>query len=316
MRTYSRLVAILGCAASIALISCSTNASMTPASGSAVLSQALTSAPTGPGWIRAGKLVYHVPRYMPTRSSSPGVFIPNFLLTYHGGPVLTEPKAYIILWGYKKYGDPDKVAKLLKSYCKVQGGSGHTNIYTQYYETISGVSTYISNPKDQCGGIWDDETDAVAQYPTDAQVAAEALAGVQTFGYDPNGSYVVATPNGRSTQGFGTQWCGYHSAAYNGQLVAYTNLSYMPNAGSACGANAIPPPKDESGADEGVTIVEGSQYGASITDPEPGASWYSYEYGEIDLCGWQDLQNDKFGKKSYTTAAMFSNATESCVQTY
>ena len=253
---------------------------------------------------------------MPTRSSSPDVFIPNILLNYFGGPVLTVPKAYIILWGYKTYGDPDKVAKLLKSYCKVQGGSGHTNIYTQYFETIREVSTYITNPKNQCGGIWDDQTDGVPQYPTDGQVAEEALAGVEKFGYDPNGSYVVATPNGRNGAGFGTQWCGYHSAGYNGQIVAYTNLPYMPNAGSACGANAISPPKDERGADEGVTIVLGSQYGASITDPEAGASWYNFEYGEIDLCGWQDLQNDKFGKKSYTTAAMFSNATESCVQTY
>jgi hypothetical protein len=290
---------------------------MTPAPGSDTVSQGRTGAPSGPGWIRTGRLVYHVPRYMPTRSSSPDVFIPNILLTYHGGPVLTVPKAYIILWGYKTYGDPDNVAKLLKSYCKVQGGSGHTNIYTQYYETVSGQNIYITNPKNQCGGIWNDETDAVPQYPTDAQVAAEALAGAAKFGYDPNGSYVVATPNGRNGAGFGTQWCGYHSAEYNGgELVSYTNLPYMPNAGSTCGANAIPPPKDESGADEGVTIVEGSQYGDSITDPEPGSGWYSYEYGGIDLCGWQYLQNDKFGKKSYTTAAMFSNATESCVQTY
>jgi hypothetical protein len=290
---------------------------MAPGPRSAAVSQARAGAPTGPGWIQAGKLVYHVPRYMPTRSSSPGVFIPNILLNYFGGPVLTEPKAYIIFWGYEKYGDPDNVAKLLKAYCKAQGGSGHNNIYTQYYETIGGQNTYISNPKDQCGGIWDDEMDAVPQYPTDAQVAQEALAGVGKFGYDPNGLYVVATPNGRSGQGFGTQWCGYHSAGYNGsQLLAYANLPYMPNAGSACGANAIPPPKDESGADEGVTIVEGGQYGDSITDPDPGSSWYNFEYGEIGLCGWQDLENDKFGKKSYTTAAMFSNATESCVQTY
>ena len=175
MRTYSRLVAILGYAASIALTSCSTNSSATPVPSSAALPQAPIGAPTGPGWIHAGRLVYHVPHYMPTRSSSPDVFIPNILLNYFGGPVLTVPKAYIILWGYKTYGDPDKVAKLLKSYCKVQGGSGHTNIYTQYFETIREVSTYITNPKNQCGGIWDDQTDGVPQYPTDGQVAEEAL---------------------------------------------------------------------------------------------------------------------------------------------
>jgi hypothetical protein len=56
-------------------------------------------------------------------------------------------------------------------------------------------------------GVWDDETDPVPNEPTDAQVAAESRAGVQHFGYDISGSYIVATPNGHSTQGVGTQWC-------------------------------------------------------------------------------------------------------------
>lgn len=92
MRTYSRLVTILGCAASIALISCSTNSSMAPARGSAALSQARTGTPSGPGWIHAAKLVYHVPHYVPTRSSSPDVFIPNILLNYFGGPGPYRPE--------------------------------------------------------------------------------------------------------------------------------------------------------------------------------------------------------------------------------
>ncbi len=48
--------------------------------------------------------------------------------------------------------------------------------------------------------------------PTDAQVAQEALAGVSHFGYDVNGSYIVATPHGRNSQGFGTTFCAHHSA--------------------------------------------------------------------------------------------------------
>ncbi len=243
-------------------------------------------------------------------------FIPNFTLNYDGGPVLVTPRAYLILWDYKKYGDPNDVAKLLEEYLNVMGGSGHNNIYTQYYQDINSVTTYITNPKDQLGGVWDDETDPIPNAPTDAQVAAEALAGVRHFGYNASGSYIVATPNGHSTQGFATQWCAYHSRTYDGgELVSYTNLPYMPNAGKKrCGANAIKAPKDESGADEGVTILEGMMFGASITDPNPGQSWYNLEYGEIDICG--DVKNDQFGNKSYATAAMFSNASQSCAQTY
>ncbi|HEY2476008.1 MAG TPA: hypothetical protein VGI19_14555 [Candidatus Cybelea sp.] len=323
MYRHSRLVGILGCAATLAIVGCSANGGMTPTSGSAATSFVQqVGGPTGAGWVHAGKLVYHVPHYFPTRSFAAahrGSFNPNIVLTYGGGPVLTNPKTYLILWGYQKYGDPDKVAKLLKEYFKVEGGSTHNNIYVQYYETVSGKNIYITNPKKQSAGVWDDEKDAVPQNPTDAQVAAEAQVGVTHFGYDPNGSYVVATPNGHNSTGFGTQWCAYHSASYiTGKLVSYTNLPYMPNAGGNCGANYLnDPPKDESGTDEGVTIVEGHEYGESVTDPSPPSGWYNSLYGEIgDICAWTDIQNDPFRKKIYTMQPMFSNATQSCVQAY
>jgi serine protease len=231
--------------------------------------------------------------------------------------VLLKPKAYLIFWGYKKYGDPDKVAPLLEAYFKAVGGSSHDNIYTQYYDIAGSKPNYIGNPKGQFGGAWFDNTNPVPQSPTDAQVAQEALNGVTKLGYDVNASYVVATPHGRSSQGFGTQFCAYHSIVQQGSnLVAYMNLPYIPDAGAPCGADFTAPPKDERARDEGVTIIGGGLYGASITDPDPGTGWYSFEYGEITECPWTDVQNDPFGKKSYTTAAMYSNATQSCVQAY
>jgi|HubBroStandDraft_5_1064220.scaffolds.fasta_scaffold143495_1 hypothetical protein len=320
MYRHSRLVGILGCAASLAIVGCSANSGMTPTSGSAATSFVQHAAPTGPDWIREGKVVYSKPHYFPTREMAAARKVnPDTQFTYYGGPLLVNPKTYLILWGYQTYGDPDNVAKLLKTYLKNEGGSKHNNIYTQYYETVSGQNIYVTNPKKQLAGVWDDETDAVPANPTDAQVAAEANVGVTHFGFDPNGSYIVATPNGRNSAGFGTQWCAYHSASYNGNVVSYTNLPYMPNAGGSCGANYLQgPPKDESGTDEGVTIVEGHEYGESITDPEPGSGWYNFAYGEIgDICAWTDIQNEKFRKKSYTMQPMWSNANGgACVQTY
>jgi serine protease len=199
------------------------------------------------------------------------------------------------------------------------GGSTHNAIYTQYYEIVSGKTIKIRNPARQFGGVWADNTDPVPSSPSDAQVAAEALLGVTHFGYNANGSYVVATPTGHNTPGFGSSFCAYHSdTSDNGQLVSYTNLGYMPNAGSACGANfpGVTPPADESGVDEGVTIVEGHEYGESITDPQPFTGWNSAQ-GEIgDLCAWTNIQNDPFGTKSYTSQPMFSNKTQSCVQSF
>jgi serine protease len=315
MYRHSRLAVVFGCAMAFAVAGCASNSAMTPAAGGPAASALVQSGSAG--WIHSGGVVYHTPKYMATRSNvTPAVS--GILFNYNGGVVLTKPKAYLILWGYKKYGDPDAVAKLLKSYLKAMGGSPYTNIYTQYYQKISNKQTNITNPKKQFGGVWDDETNAVPSNPTDAQVAAESLQGVAHFGYNANASYIVATPTGHSSSGFGTEWCAYHSDTFQGSnMVSYTNLPYMPDAAGNCGANYMSPPSDESGTDEGVTIVEGHEYGESVTDPNPGAGWYNNQYGEIgDACAWTNIQNDKFRKKTYTAQPMYSNASESCVHSY
>jgi len=91
----------------------------------------------------------------------------------------------------------------------------------------------------------------------------------------------------------------------------------MPDGGSSCGANFISPPNDETGADEGYTIVLGHEYNESVTDPNPPSGWYNNSFGEIgDECAWTDITNDPFGKKSFTDQPLWSNATNSCVHSY
>lgn len=315
MYSHTRLAAALTCAATLAMVGCSASSGVTP-TGSTTQAQSHVVPMSGPGWKYENGVLYHAPHYMVTRNAARPNVSKAILLNYGGGPVLVAPKTYIIFWGYGTYGDPDGVAKLLKTYTKNIGNTGHDNIYDQYYMGSGGSQTYITDPRRQFGGAWMDNTNAVPSHPTDAQVAAEALQGVAHFGYDPNGSYVVATPTQHSSSGFGTQWCAYHSAtSSSGKLVSYTNLPYMPDAGSSCGSNFTTPPSDETGTDEGVTIVEGHEYGESVTDPNPPTGWYNGQYGEIgDICAWQNIQNDPFHKKSYTMQPMFSNATQSCVQ--
>jgi serine protease len=229
---------------------------------------------------------------------------------------------YIILWGYTRRNDIDHLHKLLKNYGENIGGSSHNNIYTQYYMGSGPSQAFITNPSNQFGGIWVDHSSIPAS-PSQPQIAAEALSGVAHFGYDPQGSYVVATAHEHNQAGFGSQFCAYHgyTLTTTSQLVSYTNLPYMPDAGFSCGSKIIPAPLDERGKDEGVTIVEGHEYGESVTDDAEqapnGLAWYNYSYGEIgDMCAWWDIQNDTFGLKSYASQPMFSNATTSCVQTY
>jgi hypothetical protein len=318
MHTYSRLAAALGCVATLAMVGCAGSGVTTPSTGTTQQQQARSFVPTGPDWHYSDGVLYHTPHYMATRGAAPQHVSPDILLTYRNGPVLVAPKAYLIFWGFKAAGDPDKVEKLLKTYSKNMGGSGHNNIYTQYYMVSGGSNVYITNPSNQLGGVWKDNTNVVPAHPTDAQVATEAINGVAHFGYDINGSYVVVTPHGKSSVGFGTSFCAYHSAVTSGgNLISYTNLPYQPDAGGSCGANIITPPSDETGVDEGVTIVEGHEYGESVTDPNPPSGWYNNQQGEIgDICAWQNILNDPFNAKSYTMQPMFSNATQTCVHSY
>ena len=319
MLKRSRLAGILGCSAVVAMVGCSANSGVTPMSGTTAQQQALRGVPTGPGWIYENGVLYHTPHFMATATRhAANKMPPPLLLTYGGGPVLVTPKTYIIYWGYGTYGDPDGVKPLLSKYIKVMGGSGHNNIYTQYYQTVGTTKTFITNPHRQFAALWVDDTNPVPANPSMGQVAAEAALGVAHFGApDPNGSYIVATPHGHSTFGFGTQFCAYHSAAsVNGKVISFTNLPYMPDAGASCGSGFITPPSDESSLDEGVTIVEGHEYGESVTDPQPFSGWNSNQ-GEIgDLCAWTNVQNDPFRTKSYSSQPMWSNATQSCVHSY
>lgn len=314
MHMHMRLAAVLGCMAALAMVGCSSsNGGMMPL-GSTTQSQNASHSVSGPGWHEENGVLYHTPHYMVTRQNANHGMKGNIALSYGGGPVLVAPKVYLILWGYKTYGDADKVAKLLKKYIKSEGGSSYDNTVTQYYMTSGSKTLNITNPSKQLGGIWDDEVNSVPTHPSDSQVAQEALNGVSQFGYDPNGSYVVATPHSHSSFGFGSSWCAYHSNTfYNNQYVSYTNLPYMPDAGGNCGANIIGAPKGEMGVDEGVTIVEGHEYAESVTDPTPFSGWNS-AFGEIgDLCAWYNIANDKMGKRSFTMQPEWSNASGSCV---
>jgi hypothetical protein len=300
---YSHFAGTLACIGALAAVACA-------GGGTA------PSVPGSSSWTYENGVLYHQPDYALTRSLSRSVTPLNAYVPYHGGPVITTPKFYLIFWDYAKYGDPYKIEPLLQSYTQSMGGSSHNNIETQYYETSGTKDVYITNPSDQYGGSWD-YTKPIPTSPTDAQIAAVSLKAVAHFGYDPNGVYVVMTAHKHSEAGFGSHWCSYHSDTYyDKKPVPYANLPYMPDAGTSCGAKIISPPSDESGMDEGMTIFAGHEYGESITDPEPFSAWYGVD-GEIgDYCAFHNIANDPFGSNSYTMQPMVSDATQACVQGY
>jgi hypothetical protein len=234
-------------------------------------------------------------------------------LTYHGGPVATAPKIYVVFWGsaWNSSGDPSGVGARLKAFYGVIGGSRWLNSVTQY--TQSG-GAHVGNAAGSFGGSYVDTTSTPPKRPTQSQMAAEASKAAAHFGnYTASAAYIVAMPHGIKPSGFGTQYCAYHSSTNtSGGTIAWTNLPYMPDAGYSCGAGSVNSP----GTLDGVTIVGGHEQGETETDPFPNSGWLDSSGAENgDKCAWISLENNP-NAGGYPTQPLWSNANNGCVQSY
>jgi len=234
-------------------------------------------------------------------------------LTYRGGPVETAPKIYVVFWGsaWTGSGDPDGVATILKNWYSTMGGSKWLNSTTQYTQSNG---AHVGNPTGQFAGSYVDGSSSPPSSPTQTALAAEAATAAAHFGVSgPNASIVVALPTGISPSGFKTQYCAYHSTTSgNGGTISWTNLPYLPDAGTSCGAGSVNSP----GTTDGVTIVSGHEQGETATDPQPNTGWLDGSGQENgDKCAWTNLLNNP-AAGGYPTQPLWSNATSSCVQSY
>ena len=260
-------------------------------------------------------------------------------LYYHGGTggigVETAPKIYLVLWGSQwNNNDPSGEEPLLVSFFKGIGGTSWMNTVTQYCQGVAS-GTYFCNgagtPAGNQTGIfvaaWYDNATAAPSSPTQSQLAAEAVRAAAFFGNTSAASnasvqYVIATSHGNNASGFGTQYCAWHSSTSSTYgNVAYTNLPYITDAGSSCGANF-----NGLGPDAGITIVEGHEMAETETDQFPNGGWLDgsgYEIG--DKCAWissgQGASADiTISTGTFAVQSLWSNAFNSdaggCVLSY
>lgn len=234
-------------------------------------------------------------------------------MAYFGGHVQVTPKIYLVFWGWGQAGafdhttpgmpsyDPDGVAARMTAFVKAIGGTSWANVQTQYYQqNANGTYSNITNPKNQLGGVWYDNTNPIHDNVSGLELAQEAARAVTYFGIKDlqNSQIVVAQPQKYNEAGFnnGAGYCAWHdytkSAYYPGvpEGISFTNMPYVLNQGGSCGQNFVNPAP--AGTLDGVTIVAGHEIEETVTDP--GAEDYinGVQYG-----GWFDWQGWENGDK-------------------
>jgi serine protease len=263
------------------------------------------------------------------RPSKPGVSN----LMSKGGPIQQVPKVYISYWGPEWAGGGFTTGGYTSAQAQTYnndffsnvGGSGWNNVVKQYCmgvasgtQTCPSSATFITNPTGQLKGTWNDTT-AVPSSPTQTDIANAAARLVAHFSGgtpDPNATYMVYTPSGKSMSGFATSWCAWHSwATVSGVKMAYAYIPYMPDAGSSCGRNFRNSNNSYgNGWFDGFSIVAGHEYSEAETDPFPSSGWVDRQGAEnADKCAWSSASaNITLGAHVYTVQPTWSNATGGC----
>ncbi len=239
------------------------------------------------------------------------------------GVTTGHEKVYLVFWGSQwgtqgtnsngdvtLSGDPDGMAPYLQELMKGLGSGGElwSGVMTQYCQGVSTGATscpssnqyHVAYPTGGAlSGVWVDESSSAPAAATAAQLGTEAVNAAGHFGNTTAASnrdaqYVVISPTGTDPDSYQQQgFCAWHD--WNGDSyvgvsspygdIAFTNLPYIPDAGTSCGMNYVN--SGSAGTLDGASIVEGHEYAETITDQNPAGGWTNssgYETG--DLCAW------------------------------
>lgn len=233
---------------------------------SSVVSQAQQAASHAP-------IHYHYPKGQ-NRPQASG--LPQFNVTFHGGPVQTTTTSYAIYW------KPDDVfinrtyRQVIDQFLSDIGGSDLYGYATEY----SGNNGQVQNVSNFGGEFVD-----TAPYPeviTTKNIEDTIQRAIGANGWQPgiNTQYFLMFGEGPQVGA-----CAYHTFfALNGQPVIYAVIPYFtgPDAGG-CGAPFGITPNDNFSADTAIGNLSHEQT-EMVTDPLLNA-WYDPRNGEVgDIC--------------------------------
>jgi hypothetical protein len=229
-------------------------------------------------------------------------------LNYGGGPVATNPVIYLDFWGSQWDSDSNGVEQYMQQFFSGIGDSSDnwSPIMNQYPDGNGNAPTFSGGV---LAGTWVDDSAPAPANAAQSDIAAEAQNAASHFGVSgDNADIFVMSPSGTSPDGFpNSGFCAWHD--YNG-TTPYTNMPYVLDAGSSCGANSVQQQLD------GFSIVGGHEYAEAVTDPEPSSGWVASDGEEIgDLCAWQNLAVTNLDTGSFATQPLWSNNDGGCTQT-
>jgi hypothetical protein len=269
-------------------------------------------------------------------------------LEYFGGRVMTNPTIYAIFWDPPtlQTGAPTSMSAtyqpILKNMLKDYPGHGIDNNNTQYFQTISGITTYVHN-----AGTWGGAFVDTSAYPasvcsdsqtlgnclTDAQLQHEIKKAMALKGWTGgvNHLFLLFTSAGEgscinttnlSTFCSYTVYCAYHSAFFNavGTPIIYGNEPYGDL--THCQLPSIPSPNSDPVADAAASTAA-HEVTESITDPLPPTGWVTASGSEIgDLCAYNygaftwdsGNANEMWNGHNYVLQQMYDNHAGGCVQ--
>ncbi|GAA1985189.1 hypothetical protein [Kitasatospora viridis] len=226
-------------------------------------------------------------------------------LAYGGGPVEHQPTVYLVFWGNQWDSDSNGVQQYQTNLFSGLGtGQDTWSTVTSQYTDNTGSGPSFNGAV--LGGTWVDDSAAAPGSAAQSDIAAEANVGAQHFGVSgPDVQIVVMSPSGTSPDGFpNSGFCAWHD--WNGN-VSYTNMPYVLDAGSSCGAGSV------SNQLDGFSIVGGHEYAESMTDPEPSSGWVASDGEEDgDLCAWQNLGDISLPTGSFAMQPTWSNSAGGC----
>ena len=226
-------------------------------------------------------------------------------LVYGGGPVENTPTVYLVFWGSQWNSDGNGVQSYLTNFFSGVGTSSDnwSTVMTQYTDSNGNGPVFSGSV---LGGTWVDNGAAAPSNASQTDIANEADNGAAHFGVSgPNSDIFVVSPSGTSPDGFpNTGFCAWHSWDGN---VAFTNMPYVLDAGSSCGANSVQSQLD------GFSIVGGHEYAEAVTDPEPSSGWVASDGEENgDLCAWMNLSALNLPTGSFAVQPTWSNSAGGC----